>query len=123
MHFFVDGYNFIKSNDFFTFDDTPIITALELVETYLEDQEKKLVTFIFDGNSPPYALSLELPQNIQCLFSHAITADEKIYQLIKHHTNTNELCIITNDRKIVVEATRAGCTTQNCQKFFQRITT
>jgi predicted RNA-binding protein with PIN domain len=101
MHYFVDGYNVIRSGD--AFAGGALRDRRERLLRFIEDRHPQGsanngVTVVFDGradvSSPAWGGS------VRVVFSHGRDADTVIKQRIDELGNPSEAVVVTDDRAI-----------------------
>lgn len=80
------------------------------------------MTLVFDGAPPTRGLKRQLaPQGLDVRFSAPRTADDVIVDWIHAAPNPDRVLVVTDDKAILYEARRKGCTTTPCADFVGRL--
>ncbi len=127
LHYILDGYNIIKHPEF------PAINKSKdkrpLLIKFIEEKrpcgsKNNKVTIIFDGEGPPldYGLSgaLVKGQNLDIIFSHNETADDKIREMVSRAKNPKNMVVVTDDREIKFFIKSYGARAEGVEEFIEK---
>lgn len=102
MEYILDGLNVIKSSFIKKYEKKSIEGGKEFLIDILEKYKRKHpsieITIVFDGF--PSSLDIYRERKIKIIFSHEITADEKIKKILENKKNKNKIYVVTDDREI-----------------------
>ncbi len=118
MHYFIDGYNLIRSLDWMA--GGSLRDQRERLLRYIEEKHpqgagRHRVTVVFDGQadvtSPPWT------GPTQVLFSSGQDADHVLKDRVDHLPNPREAVVVTNDRGIQRWVRGVGARVMSCEEF------
>ena len=95
------------------------VRFLDDLATKLGPVESRLTTVVFDANRVPGGLPSEAShRGIQMIFAvHNPTADERINEMIRAHSDPRRLRVISSDNQIRVAARRRGSSSITADDF------
>jgi predicted RNA-binding protein with PIN domain len=118
MHYFVDGYNVIRSADWL--GGGSLRDQRERLLRFIEDKRphgsaNNQVTVVFDGRAdvsgPPESRA------VRVIFSHGGDADSVIKASVDELTQPRDAVVVTNDRAIQRWVRGVGARVLSCEEF------
>ncbi|MCM8772465.1 MAG: NYN domain-containing protein [Candidatus Omnitrophica bacterium] len=102
MEYIIDGLNVIKTSYIKKFEKKSIEGGkeylIDLLEKYRRKHPKVEITVVFDGY--PSSFNIYRKSKIKIIFSHEITADEKIREILESKKNKRNIFVVSDDRQI-----------------------
>lgn len=121
MEYIIDGFNVIKTSFIKKYEKYGIEKGQEFLVYILEKYKKKHpsveITVVFDGYSKN--LSIDYNRRVKIIYSHELTADEKIRKILEQKKNKKNLIVVSDDREIVEFTKILGGNILNVEKFLE----
>ncbi|MCM8804910.1 MAG: NYN domain-containing protein [Candidatus Omnitrophica bacterium] len=121
MEYIIDGLNAIKSSFIKKFEEISLEKSKDFLIDILERYKRKHpsidFTVVFDGF--PSQISFHTKTRIKIIYSHDITADEKIRKIIENKKNKKQIFIVSDDRQIREFTKIIGANPLKVMEFFE----
>lgn len=119
VHYLIDGYNVVRHRLFVPVKkprDERSALVLLLKRDGLGGSARNLMTVVFDGH--PEANSIEVHDAaLTVVYSRAISADEKIKNIVEASGNPKVMVVVSDDREVRFFARSAGAQVMGVEEF------
>jgi predicted RNA-binding protein with PIN domain len=119
LHYILDGYNIIKHPEFYAINKSK--DKRPLLIKFIEEKrpcgsKNNKVTLVFDGEGLPLAKG----ENLDIIFSHNETADDKIREMVSRAKNPKNMVVVTDDREIKFFIKSYGARPEGVEEFIEK---
>jgi len=126
QHTIIDGYNLLHAipalKKTLAHDAASARESLIHAVAQLTHRRKIRCTIVFDGAPPGTSGGHPSHAPVHVVYSHPVSADEKIRSMIEHSKNRSLLSIVSSDRGITDFARVCSCETHASKHFANLLT-